>query len=411
MVYYHVWIERRSTREDEVRLDLTEQQVNDLLVEPYTRSKPIAITGRPVPMDDIRHLQINKTSQDSHQLKPKLQRLRQGQSALVGNSIELLVATSGLEVTGEFITTTSGGAADIQPSPDSREVFVVHGRNLAARDALFTFLRIIGLHPLEWSEVLQSTGKTAPYVGEILDAAFSRAHAIVVLFTPDDEARLKETFRNPNDSNVEDEFMGQARPNVLFEAGMAMGHSQDRTILLELGVLRPFSDVAGRHAIRLDNTTQRRQDLAQRLRIAGCPVDVDGTDWHSAGDFESAVDSGNSPLESQPIPHSVGSQPPVPPIPQLSADAVCLLEEAVAADDRTLLKIRTIRGMTIRVNRRHFGEMGDPRSEARWESALNELILGGLVEDRRKDDKLFEVTHKGFSTADDQSGNSPMPNL
>ena len=223
-MYYHVWIERRSSRQDEFRLDLTLKEVQERLATPYSAGEPIAITGIPIPLRDIRHIQVNKTSQDSHELRPELLKLREGQSALVGNSIDLLVATSGLEVTGEFITSTpgresvalSGSAAGIQPPPDSREVFVVHGRNLAARNALFTFLRAIGLHPLEWSEVLQFTGKTVPYVGEILDTAFSRAHAIVVLFTPDDEARLKETLRNPDDPRYEFELTGQSRPNVLF---------------------------------------------------------------------------------------------------------------------------------------------------------------------------------------------------
>ena len=72
--------------------------------------------------------------------------------------------------------------------------FVVHGRNEAARKAMFEFLIALDLHPLEWSESVTDTGKASPYIGEILDAAFSRAHAIVVLFTPDDEARLREPF-------------------------------------------------------------------------------------------------------------------------------------------------------------------------------------------------------------------------
>jgi predicted nucleotide-binding protein len=172
---------------------------------------------------------------------------------------------------------------------DARKVFVVHGRNWQARTALFNFLRAIGLHPLEWSEAVHATGKASPYVGEVLDKAFSIARAVVVLFTPDDEARLLESFRNPGDENYEIELTPQARPNVLFEAGMAMGRNPDRTILIELGKLRPFSDIGGRHTIRLNNSTAKRQDLAQRLENAGCTVNTRGTDWHTEGDFESAL--------------------------------------------------------------------------------------------------------------------------
>ncbi|HYX72246.1 MAG TPA: nucleotide-binding protein, partial [Nitrososphaera sp.] len=172
-----------------------------------------------------------------------------------------------------------------------QNVFVVHGRNLEARNALFRFLRSIGLKPLEWSHAIELTGKAAPYIGDILDAAFSEAQAVVVLMTPDDEARLREPYRSANDPGYELELTGQARPNVLFEAGMALGRHPERTVIVELGRLRPFSDIAGRHTIRLDNSSIARQELAQRLTRAGCAVDLRGTDWHREGNFEPPVHS------------------------------------------------------------------------------------------------------------------------
>ncbi len=66
---------------------------------------------------------------------------------------------------------------------------------------------------------------------------------------------------------------------------MAMGRNPERTVLVEIGVLRPFSDIAGLHILRFDGSTQRRQELAERLKTAGCEVNISGTDWHTAGDF------------------------------------------------------------------------------------------------------------------------------
>jgi predicted nucleotide-binding protein len=172
------------------------------------------------------------------------------------------------------------------PTPDPRKVFVVHGRNAVARKAMFEFLRAIGLNPLEWSQIVAATGKPAPYIGEVLNKGFSMAKAVVVLWTPDDEARLKEAYRKPDDPAHEAQLTGQARPNVLFEAGMAMGLHPNRTVLVELGTLRPFTDVLGRHVVKLNDSVARRQDLATRLKSVGCSVDLDGTDWHSAGSFD-----------------------------------------------------------------------------------------------------------------------------
>lgn len=168
---------------------------------------------------------------------------------------------------------------------DPRKVFVIHGRDLKARNDMFNFLRAIDLHPIEWSEAVKATGKGSPYIGEILDTAFSQAQAVVVLITPDDEGRLRELFRKIDDPPYETELTPQARLNVIFEAGMAMGRNPDRTILVEFGFLRPFSDIGGRHVIRLDNTIEKRQELAQRLKTARCQVNLSGTDWHTVGDF------------------------------------------------------------------------------------------------------------------------------
>ena len=180
-------------------------------------------------------------------------------------------------------------------TPDSRKVFVIHGRNEPARRGLFDFLRSIGLSPIEWSQAIAATGKGSPYIGEVLDVAFSTAQAIVVLETPDDIAYLHPSLTYPDDPDTEPQ--PQPRPNVLFEAGMAMGRNPDRTIIVEMGRVRVFSDIHGRHVVRLDGSVTRRQDLADRLRTAGCLVDLTGRDWHEAGNLESpAPPGGGLPL-------------------------------------------------------------------------------------------------------------------
>lgn len=166
---------------------------------------------------------------------------------------------------------------------DPRSVFVIHGRNEPARKGLFEFLRAIGLLPIEWAEAISMTGSASPYIGDVLDAAFDRAQAVVVLQTPDDVAHLHESLTYPGDPETTPQM--QPRPNVLYEAGMAMGRSPERTVIVELGQVKVFSDIHGRHAVRLDNSLAKRQDLASRLRNAGCDVNLSGTDWHEAGDL------------------------------------------------------------------------------------------------------------------------------
>jgi predicted nucleotide-binding protein len=176
-----------------------------------------------------------------------------------------------------------------QASPDPHKVFVIHGRNLRARDAMFTFLRAIDLNPIEWSEAIKRTGKAAPYIGEILDAAFQDAQAVVAVLTGDDMVSLREEFWEPHDPDFEKRLTPQARPNVLFEAGMAFGRHPERTIMIQIGQVRPFSDLAGRHVIQFKGGPPDRQQLKDRLATANCAIKDGGIDWLNAGDFENAI--------------------------------------------------------------------------------------------------------------------------
>lgn len=164
-------------------------------------------------------------------------------------------------------------ASDINP----QHVMVVHGQDTDAARALFDWLRSIGLRPSEWSALVKASSSGSPFIGEVLNAAFARAQAVVVLFTPDEQVRLRPGLKR-------DTWHMQARPNVLFEAGMAFASHPDRTVIVVLGDQEIPSDLAGRHYVRIDGPASLR-DLALRLETAGCAVDLDGSDWLDVSRF------------------------------------------------------------------------------------------------------------------------------
>jgi len=178
-------------------------------------------------------------------------------------------------------------AADMSvgKAQDSRAVAVVYGRNAKAKNALFDFLRALGLTPKEWGQLVKALGQGSPYIGQVLKGALERAQAIVVLLTGDDEAQLRREFRGRSEPAYEVNLTPQPRQNVLFEAGMAIGYNEGRTILVELGDRRPFSDIDGRHVVKINEGPGWRNELAQRLKTAGCEVDQSGSDWLTAGRF------------------------------------------------------------------------------------------------------------------------------
>jgi len=168
--------------------------------------------------------------------------------------------------------------------PLGRKVFVIHGRDKRARREFFTFLRAIGLSPIEWSEALAEAGGGAPMIGDVLDKVIRPDRAVIVLLTPDDVVHLKPEHADDAD-DPELELSGQARPNVLFEAGMAFGRHPEHTVLVEFGKVRKFTDIAGRFIVRLDGSAESRTKLANQLKAIGCEVSTDGTDWLAAGDL------------------------------------------------------------------------------------------------------------------------------
>ena len=172
-------------------------------------------------------------------------------------------------------------------APDARKVFVIHGRDNQARRSMYQYLRALGLEPIEWTKARQMTGKPTPDIREIVGAGFSNAQALIALFTPDDETRLKLELQGSDEPPYETELTGQPRPNVIYETGAALSQYPDRTIIVEIGKLRPFSDLDGLHTVRVTNDSLAwRKDLAERLKSVGCDVDMDGNDWLTEGRFD-----------------------------------------------------------------------------------------------------------------------------
>lgn len=196
-------------------------------------------------------------------------------------------------VVGDAVPTPSEVRTAAAPRRGSRRtkkdpnnsVFVVYGRNESLRTELFALLRNLGLNPIEWSKAIELSKSASPYVGQIIDAGFKKAIAIVVLLSPDDEGCLRPEFRRKGDPVHESRPTGQPRLNVVFEAGRAFGTHPNATILVQVGRVRPFTDLSGRHVVHLSNTASSRHEFATKLENAGCRVDRSGTDWLTKGNF------------------------------------------------------------------------------------------------------------------------------
>ena len=175
----------------------------------------------------------------------------------------------------------------VPANPKWKRVFIVYGRNTSAHREVGLYLEALGLEVFDLRSASAACG-TAAHVSDVVRYAMQQAQAIIVVFTDDELAALRPEYRNPGTDNA-DSVRWQARPNVLFEAGLAFGVDQNRTILVTLGShVSLFSDLAGVHFVRLDNTKGQRQFLREKLIAAGCPI-KDGNAGSDVGDFECAA--------------------------------------------------------------------------------------------------------------------------
>jgi Predicted nucleotide-binding protein containing TIR-like domain len=146
----------------------------------------------------------------------------------------------------------------------SRRVFVVHGRDLLAREAVARVLRGFDLEPV----VLADAARVGQTWIEALEEACDDCAFAVVIYKADDRGAL---WSEPHRHSP------RARQNVLFELGFMIGRlgRSKVCVLHEEGVDIP-SDYAGARFVKLDTEWDWKLHLAVSLEQAGLPVKMTG---------------------------------------------------------------------------------------------------------------------------------------
>lgn len=84
----------------------------------------------------------------------------------------------------------------------------------------------------------------------------------------------------------------------------------------------------------------------------------------------------------------------------LSSEAAELLMQGALDKRGTILRYRTMTGLGIQANDRQFVERGDPRSEARWQAAFDQLRTLDMIRDVGHKGEVFNLTDRGYEVAD-----------
>ena len=165
------------------------------------------------------------------------------------------------EYWGDDDQSVAAASAKASSQETTNEVFVVHGRDDGAKDAVARFLEKLGLQPMILHE--------QPNKGRTIIEKFEQYAQVgfaVVLLTPDDKCSSraeegKNSFR--------------ARQNVIFELGYFIGRlGRSRTCALFKGDIEIPSDYDGVLYVKMDENGAWQMKLVSELKEAGFQVDA-----------------------------------------------------------------------------------------------------------------------------------------
>jgi hypothetical protein len=137
----------------------------------------------------------------------------------------------------------------------------------------------------------------------------------------------------------------------------------------------------------MDNSSKKRNELAARLKTAGCPVNLTGTDWQTAGDLKA------------PDLHSEAEIGPTADL-QLSAEARQLLLVASEDPGVAVACVPTLQGLVVSTNNKGFSESNNPRSQAKWKAVVSELVALGFLEPLGDKGEVLGMTEAGYVAAE-----------
>jgi predicted nucleotide-binding protein len=186
---------------------------------------------------------------------PQLQHYKKGTKENFARAIALLV-----EAKRVVVEELEEASQTVEPAAvsDRSKVFVVHGHDEGAREALARFIQAIGFEPV----ILHERANAGRTVIEKVEAHGDVGFAVVLL-TPDDEGCEKGGTPGP-----------RARQNVVLELGYFIGHlGRGRVCALKRGELEIPSDFGGVVYEPFDASGGWKQKLGRELEVAGYEID------------------------------------------------------------------------------------------------------------------------------------------
>ena len=275
MPYYHVLIETNEPSEKYYELDKTDlSEIKDEFIIPYLKGEQFVFSGYFLDEAKVKRIVIGESAYTSKEYVFEVKR-RRGPNVFLPIPREGIIKHSDYtkDITRNILKecqsllqgATSKSEAPTVTKPkapmDKTKVFIVHGHDNAAKEAVARFVEKIGLEAIILHEQA-SSGKT---IIEKIEANSNVGFAIV-LYTPCDEGRPK---------GEKDQLKPRARQNVIFEHGYLIGKIGRKNVCaLVKGDIEKPTDISGVVYIPMDEGGGWKLTVAKEMKACGYDIDL-----------------------------------------------------------------------------------------------------------------------------------------
>jgi len=269
-MFYHVLVEPRRKNNDAPYCEYDKANIDEVLgkvVYPYLRNEEFRINGYTLTKADVTRLLILESDKSQVDLvEEDVARTVSGEFPCFMTTEQLIEARS-RDITDTAFATAKRGldavkvmsAADNSSVTKDDRIFIVHGRDVAAKSEVARFVESLDLRVVILHEQASSGKTLVEKIEEYTNVKFA-----IVLYTPCDVGGLaSDTARRP-----------RARQNVVFEHGYLFGKLGRHNVcaLINADVEYP-SDISGMVYITFGDQDAWKLKLAKELRKAGFEID------------------------------------------------------------------------------------------------------------------------------------------
>lgn len=274
MLYYHVRIMTTSSKDPYYewdKIDLSE--IKERIVIPFLKEERVCFSKQFFPASEIRSIVIVESELTVKAYRADLQKKYPNSPLLwtppfIFNEDESSVRNISDRVFKECksqlqeITSKSEAPTPNKPQTpmDKSKVFIVHGHDNAAKEAVARFVEKIGLEAIILHEQASSGKTIIEKIEEYTNVGFG-----IVLYTPCDlGASQKE----------KDHLKPRARQNVVFEHGYLIGKiGRENVCALVKGDIETPNDISGVVYIKMAEGDGWKLAVAKEMKKSGYDVD------------------------------------------------------------------------------------------------------------------------------------------